>query len=59
MIREELHGISRGKDSKDIDWSKVAVGNLNTENVSLLSWKNIENCIVSESHSTGKIEHTN
>lgn len=25
-FREELRGISRGKDTKDIDWAKVAGG---------------------------------
>lgn len=35
LFREELRGISRGKNAKDVDWSKVAASIVDTEIVSV------------------------
>lgn len=34
IYREELRGVSRGKDVKDVDWSKVAATLVDAEPVS-------------------------
>lgn len=35
IYREELRGVSRGKDVKDVDWSKVAASLVDLDTVSV------------------------
>lgn len=44
FYREELRGVSRGKDVKDVDWSKVAasIDDLDAVSVTQYEWAKYE-----------------